>query len=314
MPTKRYALKTEADFATQPEWSAAQIARLHRILDSQLGGALEALGTGIVADPDETSFLVEAVTGGVSVQPGRAFVRHSALGGCFLHLDVELLLDDLEPDTDLYIFAALDIGEDNDSRESAAPIILVQEGDACDGGALLARRNADGTVDDLREPFSIDALLNRTTQLEDDLGYDASERTKGSVAARLNLLGGDEGGAVVAFLEQLKYSVADPRNAVVVIEEKLAILKAELLEVIQNGGTRPRQTPLDQLFHEHALTRQMAIRLGTLSPVTEADAERSQSANVVGRADGSIYGDGSLDHPDFIATNLTINADGSLEP
>ena len=48
MATKRYALKTEADIITEPEYTAPEIARVNRIIDSQLGGTLEALGVGII--------------------------------------------------------------------------------------------------------------------------------------------------------------------------------------------------------------------------------------------------------------------------
>lgn len=139
MSTKRYAYKEEAQFITEPEWTAAQIARLHRISDTQGGGALEAFGVGVLPDPDENSLQVTDA-GGLDIQiaAGRGFGRHSTYGGFFLQLEAPLSLSGLAPSSTLYIFAAIDVSVENDTRETGAPQIVIQAGSSLDGGLPLA--------------------------------------------------------------------------------------------------------------------------------------------------------------------------------
>lgn len=306
MATKRYALKTESEFAIEPEYSAPQIARVNRIIDSQLGGALEALGTGIIFDPDNTS--LQVTTAGnlsVTVSPGRALVRHSTYGGCFLELDAPVTLDSLEANSTLYLFAALDVTVDNDSRETALPVLLVQDTDAVDGGELLAElvtTSSSVTVNDMRVPFSIAQI----EQLESDLGYDATERAKGTVAERLDALATPDGGAAITLQSQLKIAADDDRNSATVmldLEQRIIALESSSA----NSGTRPAITDTDQITTELAITRQGVIAL------QPDEGERSRSANIEATVDGT-FGDGTNSHPDFVDyTNATQNDDGEFE-
>jgi hypothetical protein len=188
--------------------------------------------------------------------------------------------------------------------------------------ATSETRNALGTGTAGKVTSSADAVtLLNTSEAESDviLALPVLQARQRSILTRLAALesggsGGGSGGFAYSGIAPWLPDPGDTRRTDIVIAAMLDELTATLRAEMQNGGIRPRQTVVDQLMHELAITRQMVIRLGTLSPVTTDDAERSQSANVVGRADGSIYGDGSNSHPDHITTNLTINSDGSLEP
>lgn len=109
-------------------------------------------------------------------------------------------------------------------------------------------------------------------------------------------------------LEQLAWQLApgDERDAVTVILELLDTLDSALRTAIADGGRRPRETIVDQIVRELAITRQTTLKL---SP---PDGLRSQSANVLSTVDG-IYGDGGH-WPDYLETEMTLNPDGTLEP
>jgi hypothetical protein len=153
MATKHYAFNT-AYTDNQTEYTGAEIARLHKIVDTQLGGAVEAFGAGVLPDPDTNSLKVTAGDDlSVDIAPGRGFIRHSTYGGAWLVLESVLHLTGLAPDSTLNIFVALDVSSENDTRETGAPVVVIQEGDTYDGGLLLAQfvTNADSVVvNDLR--------------------------------------------------------------------------------------------------------------------------------------------------------------------
>lgn len=107
----------------------------------------------------------------------------------------------------------------------------------------------------------------------------------------------------------IPWNLADTRDIVTVVLALIAALRAEVEDVISNGGRRPMATHVDQLMHELAIVRQIA---GLDHPT---ELERSQSANILGVDDGSVYGDGTNDHPNHLGpTTLTLNEDGSFEP
>lgn len=137
-PTTRYELPTEYIDLTTP-YTGATISRVHKVLDAQAGGAVEAHGAGIIRYPDDTSFKVAASTGlSVTVQPGRAIARHSTFGGCALALDTVLTIPGLTANGTYYVFAAIQITESNDSRETGLPTVVIQTPSTLDGGELLA--------------------------------------------------------------------------------------------------------------------------------------------------------------------------------
>jgi hypothetical protein len=301
----------------------AIFTRFFNVINAQLQAALSELGPGVVFAPDETSFQVSKVGNGLTVAPGVANILHSEYGIIAVESDTDEIP---EGDTTLsatnYVFAQLilvddlvsgDSPGDEDSRETMSVRFVLSDQDELEGGLLLAQfpvagDGTIGTVVDRREPIVLEKLALRILQLESDVGYDATERAKGTVADRLNALSGSdtEPGTIISLLAQLKWSEDDARNAIVVLLELLEQLEARLMVAIQTGGRRPQQTPLDQLYFEHSLTRR------TLIGLVPGLGEKTQSANVVPSVEG-VFGDGTDGHPDFIDTSLTLNSDGVLE-
>lgn len=206
-----------------PVYPGSEIDRLHNVVDSQLRLSVEESGTGVLWYPDNTSLLV-ADDGGLSVtvQPGRARVSHTTYGPARVELTDELTLDSLTPSTTLYVFVAIDVDSENDSRATGIPIITVQEGSTLDGGVVLASITTDTDsvtgVTDLRVPVrfqdvDIDGQTAISSAANDDelIVHDVSTG-KNRKITKANLLTGT-GGAVVPSGTGFRHVTGDVEDA-----------------------------------------------------------------------------------------------------
>lgn len=192
MSTRYYGLSDNFQNSATT-YDATDIVRLHRIVDSQLNGALRVIGEGVVPQPDQTSFLVTPGTGlSVSVAPGMAIISRAALGAVFAELRTATLLSGLTPNSTLYVFVAVQIRvatSDNDTKETSVPVFSVSTSSTLSNGLLLAKvvttSNA-ATVTDLRTMQS---------------GDESSLRGSGRVAALDKSIGAP---AIVANTLQVK--------------------------------------------------------------------------------------------------------------
>lgn len=281
MPTIPYSLKNDYIAGMPP--SAADLNRRANILSAQLAGALEGHGEGVLALPGDTSLEVSIDNGAVYVDEGAAYVRNENGHLIYVVNPAQVEVEGYTPGSVNYIFAVSYLSLDPlvpDSETATLCRLVADDSDSFPGGLLLAQVSETGEVTDRRSWISNAALLLRITQLESDLGYTDEQRAKGSVAARLDALGSDEGGgATVTFLSQLKYSPGDPRNAVTVIEEKLALLAATI------GSS--------QVMRENPELRALIAELGSqglgLAEVNAESTLRSTATTVI----IGITGDGS---------------------
>lgn len=131
------------DYGTTPGgkiYPGAEVDRLHGIINSQVQLGIDESGTGILWWPSRTSLEVTNQGGlNIGIKAGRAIVRHSAQGGARVEVGSNLGPVALEPDTTTYVFVALDVRTENDSRVSAQPSIAFDPNPTMDGGVPLAR-------------------------------------------------------------------------------------------------------------------------------------------------------------------------------
>ena len=345
----------------QSRIGGAVFRRLFGVLNAQLQGAFDALLPPVLpqtvdgATPDDTSITArEAVIWGLEVTHSGGLQLRVARGAALAALDSSDALParvyvrstggtvTIEGEGTWFVYAAPVRATEPfapDSRENGLATFVVRDEEAEDGAVLLAEASVvEGvlTLTDRRTFTAAEALRQRVAQLEDDLGYTSTARLKGKVAERLARLEGPASGDTpnnvpLKYLSQLQYSAADTRPANEVIEEKLLLLEAKLMLQIASGGQRPQQTSLDQITHEHAITRQEAgktqyllRRLVEELQVSHPDVQlpveiglnRSQSANVLGTsAHTPVYGHNNPSTPEYLGpTSLTPQPDGSLEP
>ncbi len=300
MSTLPYSLKNDYIAGMPP--SAADLNRRANIVSAQLAGALEGHGEGVLALPDDTSLEVSYDGGSVYVDEGAAYVRNENGHLIYVVNPAQMEVEEYTPGIVNYIFAVSYLSPNPlipDSETARLCRLVADDTDSFPGALLLAEVSATGVVTDRREWISNAALLQRITQLESDLGYSNEQRTKGTVAARLDALSSDDGGgATVTFLSQLKYSVEDPRNAVTVIEEKLALLAAT------NSDT--------QAVRENPELRALIAELGSqglgLAEVNAESTLRSTATTVL----IGITGDGSGGSIDDLVEG-TANVDEELQ-
>lgn len=153
------------------------------ILASQLPGALLALGAGVTGAPD---LLVTS-----EVAAGGAIILSNDGTPVFVRVPNALVIP--ARDANVYLHLALrvpiDATADNaatNSMRGAAPVLLLSEDDEEPDALLLAEW--DGAAWEDRRTFSALGLLS---QLQGDIGYDATIRALGSIAARLTALEAD---------------------------------------------------------------------------------------------------------------------------
>jgi len=94
-------------------------------------------------------------------------------------------------------------------------------------------------------------LADRTDTVESDGANSDIIPTYPVLMQMLRALGlteGGGGGGGTTYLSQLKYSPADERNAVVVIEELIANLRNEVTDLIEAGGSKEPPVEVDQLW------------------------------------------------------------------
>ncbi len=270
--------------------------RLFRAAPRQVSAALEMFGIG-VADGWQVSGTSTAAT----VTAGSGIARSSTAGTVALISDDEATVGVAIGDA--FLFAVIQIAAvpgAPDSRETLAPVFLSHDGEELDGGVLLAEFTG-GAWQDRRPRLTLAQLLA-------DVGYSDEERAKGTVAARLTALasGGGGGDGPAVLWEYLVRNESTTTTIIQYIQVQLDALESRVMLAIATGGSRPRQSNFDQLVREHAITRQTTIQLAPPGGL------RSQSANYLDTVDG-LWGDGDNGSPDFITTELVLNADGSLE-
>ena len=305
-----------ADYVSDGPVSAADLNRRARILSSQLPGALRAgsLSAGVFPlwEPDESlnpselladlaaaagaALLVTKSGTDFSVAPGAAAILHPA--GALVATQTEGLSAEIPPGVRpffvhllLRIPAIVNAPGAADSLMGSSPILKVSEEESEEGGLLLA--SYDGAIVTDRRRFTAPVMLALSLlEARADLGYDAEARAIGDVAKRLTNLeggGGESPPTTVSFLEQLKWSATDPRNAVTVFNERFADLRAEMLAAIQgNGGGDAFPDDLT------VLADNMAGIMAGLMEVNPHAIGRVQMALVVKES-----GHGQNDTPDF---------------
>jgi hypothetical protein len=297
-----------ADYLEAQPPSAMDLNRRAKVLSAQLPGLLAALGPGVHG---EDAFGVVAAGAGYNIAPGSAGIED--VNGYIITVRATSTINVSRSGDEKYIHIALAKPSNPGEPESTTgdpPLYLVSEDEELPDSLLLAEINEDGTVVDRRIFSSITEVQRLLAQLQSDLGYDAGQRLLGTIATRLTALegGGEEGEGpvVISYLSQLKYSASDPRNAVVVIEEKIAAALAQAIEAVQNGGVRPQVFPLDQL---RALIDANLRGLGEVNP---QGPSRAHAATIV----LGVRGDGSGDTEDNIGAHTsTIRTDlGVIEP
>lgn len=272
MLTPHYSF--DAGKFTGSPFTASEINHLLRVVESQAPFALRALGVGVIADDiheadrDEIESLQVYLSGGnLYVSPGAAIVHETVdqRGFCGVVLSQTTSVTDLsdaENGTNyLYAVAEYSYEDDpinaalTDAREGAPPqfAIYPTDGDVNAGVLLASFEYSGGTISNLTDRREFHALMTlslRIAQLERDLGYDETARGKGTVSDRLDALTGEDSESpVVSFLSQLKYSEADPRNAITVIEEKLADILAAALDAASAGGDQRGITENDEVWN-----------------------------------------------------------------
>lgn len=330
MLTTPYGLRP--DYVTDGPVDAVDLNRRARILNAQLPGALRAatLGAGVFPLLNEVSssleiliaaasaaFLVTLSGATVAAAAGGAAITHPAGALVFTQsAGLSVPLPTLAAGETAFVHLLLQIPQNSlalgaaDSLTGSAPILKVSELEIEEGGLLLASLR-DGVLTDRRN-FTAPVLLALSLlQTQSDIGYSTAARKIGPIGARLlKLETGD--GANVGEVTRVEFNALKTRVAALETALPIAVasLRAELLDAIATGGRRPMQTPLDQVFHELSIVRQIAGR-------DQLDQlERSQSANILRGENGVIYGDGTSNHPDFLGpTTLTLDpATGYFEP
>lgn len=239
------------------------------------------------------------------------------IGGKFIELDTDLSIEAPTEATNLWGVLSLD--------ESGLPTVLESDWVSeppVRGAGVLGKITTDTT--------QITAFTETTRDIiQTETG---KQQRFEAIEARLTLLeggapeGGDGSGGFTYVGTAPWLTVPDDsRPTSTVIAEMLDSLKAELVEMIRNGGVRPQQTELSKTLSEMAIVRQEVAKcqlflrkisnMLDLGLQVELGLERSQSANIVGIPGGTeIYGIGG-EFPDHLgATTLTMNADGSVEP
>jgi hypothetical protein len=328
-----YSLTTT--YSSTTAVSAGDLNRRAKVMLCQLPGLAASVGHGVLPYPDSGALLVTGAGDGVSVAAGEAIAvgPYGSLagvadtrGGIYLAVTSPQSVaapDDAGDLEEAHLFLvpkAYNSAAPStpDGAAGAVGAFVWDTGETLAGGVRLARvtfseAGAVTKVDDERDWFPEEVLRQVATALQAAVEDHETRIAELEAAIDELLVVDEEGEPATLYVGANPYLVSDPRNWSVVYEADKAALRAELLTLIQSGGTRPMVTPLDQLVAEHAITRQLAIRLSAESALTINDGERSQSANLVQMTDETIFGDGTNGHPDFIDTDMTINADGTIE-
>lgn len=288
MATIPYNLKN--DYVESAPPSAADLNRRAKVLAAQLPGVFQAIGAGVIASPDGNSLKVIDEEGVYYVSEGEAFVRYTNGYLLRIHVAGDFEIEDVPEGEIRYVQLRAyiaDLSATPDSETAALGMIELSEDEEEAGALVLARINADGTVDDLRTWTRIDDLLQRIEQLESDVGYDDTEREKGSVAERLNSIGGDAG----AYWGTLQLSAGDATTIAQYVAAQINALRSELQAQITSGGVRADSPELKMLTEELAA---QGIGLTQVNP-DWPDMSRGTYIDIEVRGDGVGVGPDDLD-------------------
>lgn len=189
MATTNYGFKN--DFAELVKVSARDMNRRANILDTQLPGALSALGAGVVENETKTS--LQVIKDGLDyyVSAGEAIVETDGEGAPSHPVRGELPAPTTISGANGYIHVALRVAEntgDTDTEEGTASLDVVTSTSEELPGALLLAQIVNGAIVDRREFCRPDKALRQILGILSDIGYDAAARVKGSVKARLDKL------------------------------------------------------------------------------------------------------------------------------
>ena len=274
---------------------ATEYDALVRILNAQVDGALEAIGSGIIS-----GFQVTAGPGlAVTITEGKA-VNTTQFGSVFIkHTNPSML--SLSSGAPAWIWIAAAFPPDNppeyDSRETAYAVIVSRpDSTVVPDAQLLAAVTNDGavvTVSDMRTMISSGGLATdietRVAALEAAVGipYGLSASLQSLVAG---LMAGGGGGGETTYLETEPYSPADPTTGGQIVTDLRNRLTA--LEAGGTGGTGLLAVPWDELAEVAAQTLMAVVQ-----QVDWAAADTQPGITYVpGR-----FGDGSNGTPDFRA-------------
>jgi hypothetical protein len=228
---------------------------------TQTQGALQAHGVGVV----QGLLVTAGEPGGLEISAGQCVAYGASLGYVFLQTDgtsVDLGDDRLFPEVDstgdYYLLAGIraSVSPDNpDSRETGFIEWIAQPDSSLDGTVALAKFHWSGglvtSVEDVREFNGLAALKERVDDLKTEIGdldrrLDVLENAPGDG-------GGTPPGTPTTYLSQLLQSPDELQNAVVVQDNKLASLRAELLSAIEAGGRVPSNSATGLLAHRQAI-------------------------------------------------------------
>ena len=293
--TRGYTNQRDTWVNTEP-YDAVYMNSLVRILDSQVHGALEGVGAGIIDGGD-----VAAGTGlSVSVAAIKALVSTQHLL-TYLQTDAPVTVSDLEPGATLFIHAAavfaVDPG-DPDSREDAGAVLFASDTDVEADAILLARvvTGADSvtSVTDLREYVpaqqALTALGDLSATVED------LEDALDALALRVDALeaGGGGGGGGTVYWGALERTGADPTRINQFVAEEIAghVEDYHSGESESGGGTT--------LQIEQWETDAANFGQAVLSATRKLDATHPEEFQDAVTVVHGIYGDGTDDTPDWI--------------
>ena len=214
------------------------------ILQAQLPGAFEALGIGVMHAND-------LLAGTSNVAPGNAIIRNEA--GVPVYVRVPNALPIPARGEGEFLQVVLRVAEQDDlqgtsSARGAPPILRVSEDEEEPDSLLLAQWDGAQWVD--RRPKSALALLS---QLQDDIGYDATIRELGSLAVRL--------AALEAPLDETgdDFNVRAALNAQKARIDALALELAELKDKTNEGAVITiRETPSNLIINSGKMIAELA--------------------------------------------------------
>ncbi|RYG75448.1 hypothetical protein EON80_00640 [bacterium] len=276
-----YGLKN--NYASGVQVSPGDLNRRADVLQSQLPGAFRAFGPGVFELDD---LLVNSPTSG-QISAGNALILNS--DGILVYVQVPAAASIPVRDDELYLHLALRVPNaiggpgdtaGTDSRRGAAPVFLLSENEEETDALLLASWDGTGWVD--ARTFSASAQMQ---QIQADIGYDATQRAKGSLASRLDALSAPiDPGSDGPTAAQFAALQGDLAAALV----RIATLEAGLASLNSNEMGIDYPTELDQAFDEIAITR------AGLAEVNPTAIERGQisviTANAgMGQFDGPVY-------------------------
>ena len=261
--------------------------RVHNLLDAQLfGGALSALGDGVIENDEGTSLEVTAEDGLFYVSAGAAIIAgaddttpYSVWG--------ELAAPEALSGLDGFVHVALVEGDagDPNTAEGTAQLLVLQSPDEELPGALLLAEIVGGAVIDRREFSRPDRALRKILTILSDISYDEVARQKGDVNRRLNALEAPIEGDPNSEISIGAFNALGARVAA--LERALAALDAKVTAQ-NNSGTQQVPQPTE-LLADH-----VSLLWAGLAEVNPPAIERAPIAVVVATA-----GHGQSDTPDF---------------